>query len=135
MSDSELLLLALRARENAYAPYSDFAVGAALLAQSDKVYLGCNVESATHTPTCCAERVAFFKALSEGEHAFSAIAVVGARRESNPSDLCPPCGVCRQVMREFCADDFRIILGAPDAPRVFTLDEILPLSFSGKNIQ
>lgn len=135
MTDSKLLKLALEAREHAYIPYSNFAVGAALLAKSGKVYTGCNIESATHTPTCCAERTAFFKAVSEGEREFERIAVVGAKGGSTPTELCPPCGVCRQVMREFCDDDFVIVLGTPDDVHTYTLAEILPLGFSGKNIQ
>ena len=92
----------------AYAPYSGFQVGAALLAESGAVYLGCNIENSSYSPTICAERTAFAKAVSEGERAFIAIAVVGGK-EGTCSGFCPPCGVCRQVMREFCFDDFRIL--------------------------
>ena len=109
MTDSELMLLAEQARLKSYSPYSGFKVGAALLAKSGKVYLGCNIENAAYTPTNCAERTAFFKAVSEGEVAFEKIAVVGGRDE--PNELASPCGVCRQVMAEFCDESFVILLG------------------------
>ena len=131
MTDQELLALALAARERAYTPYSHFAVGAALLCEDGSVYTGCNVENAAFTPTCCAERTAVFKAVSEGKTHFSAIAVVGGVAHKAPDALCPPCGVCRQVLREFCSDSFRILLGnGIDAPRVYTLSELLPQSFT-----
>ena len=131
MKNKELIKMALKAREKAYAPYSKFAVGAALLAESGEVYLGCNIESASYSPTCCAERVAFFDAVSKGERRFSAIAVVGGAFGKYPSEICPPCGVCRQVMKEFCDGDFKIILqdGTEDI-KIFTLDELLPLGFT-----
>ena len=110
MTDSELVSLARAAMARAYAPYSGFQVGAALLAESGAVYLGCNIENSSYSPTICAERTAFAKAVSEGERAFTAIAIVGGK-EGTCSGFCPPCGVCRQVMREFCFDDFRILLG------------------------
>ena len=131
MTDQELLQLAIEARKNSYSPYSGFKVGAALLGKSGKVYGGCNVENAAYSPTNCAERTAIFKAVSEGEREFSAIAIVGGKGEE-PADFCAPCGVCRQVLAEFCDGDFRIVLGTPKDVRVFTLAEILPLSF-GKN--
>ena len=130
MTDTELVSLARSVMARAYAPYSGFQVGAALLAVIGRVYLGCNMESASCSPTICAERTAFAKAVSEGERAFATIAVVGGRNGVD-SDFCPPCGVCRQVMREFCPDDFRILLGRADgAIRVFTLAQLLPESFS-----
>lgn len=130
MTDPELVSLARAAMARAYAPYSGFQVGAALLAESGEVYLGCNIENSSYSPTICAERTAFVKAVSEGERAFTAIAVVGGKR-GMISDFCPPCGVCRQVMREFCPDDFRILLGgAGGAIRAFTLAQLLPESFS-----
>lgn len=135
MTDSELILLAIKARENAYMPYSGFAVGAALLTKSGKVYKGCNIENATYTPTCCAERTAFFKAISEGEQSFDRIAVVGAMSGKEPDGICPPCGVCRQVMREFCEDDFVILLGTPDNVRSYALSEMLPFSFNADTIK
>lgn len=128
MLDKELLQLAIEARKKSYSPYSGFRVGAALLTKSGKVYDGCNIENAAYTPTNCAERTAIFKAVSEGEREFSAIAIVGGKGE-DPADFCAPCGVCRQVIAEFCDPDFRIILGTLDNIRVYTLAELLPLSF------
>lgn len=131
MTDRELLELAVEARKKSYSPYSGFRVGAALLGKSGKIYTGCNVENAAYTPTNCAERTAVFKAVSEGEREFSAIAIVGGKGEE-PADFCAPCGVCRQVLAEFCNEDFRVVLGTPDNIRVYSFAEILPLSF-GKN--
>jgi cytidine deaminase len=131
MTDLELMQWAVAARKNAYAPYSGFKVGAALLGKSGKVYLGCNVENAAYTPTNCAERTAVFKAVSEGEREFSAIAIVGGKGEEL-NDLCAPCGVCRQVLAEFVEKDFRILLGSPEKITVTGLNALLPLSF-GKN--
>ena len=129
MTDKELVILAKKAAEGAYAPYSGFTVGAALLAKDGKMYSGCNIENAAYSPTNCAERTAFFKAVSEGEREFSAIAVVGGKN-LDFKEFCPPCGVCRQVMSEFCDGDFRIILGRNDEElKVYTLKELLPLSF------
>ena len=114
----------------AYAPYSGFMVGAALLTVDGKVYTGCNIENASYTPTNCAERTAFFKAVSEGERAFAAIAIVGGKGDQ-PAEFCAPCGVCRQVMAEFCTPDFPIILrGADGEIRTVRLDGLLPESFS-----
>ncbi len=130
MTDVELIALAKSAAENAYVPYSGFTVGAALLCKNGKVYLGCNIENAAYSPTNCAERTAFFKAVSEGEREFTAIAIVGGK-SLNFSDYCSPCGVCRQVMSEFCDGDFKIILGKNDGEyKVYTLNELLPLSFN-----
>ena len=109
MLDKELLELAIEARKKSYSPYSNFRVGAALLTKSGKVYGGCNIENAAYTPTNCAERTAIFKAVSEGEREFSAIAIVGGKGEE-PADFCAPCGICRQVLAEFCDLDFRIVL-------------------------
>lgn len=131
MTDKQLLELAAKAREKAYAPYSGFRVGAALLGKSGKIYTGCNVENAAYTPTNCAERTAVFKAVSEGEKEFAAIAIVGGKGEEI-ADFCAPCGICRQVLAEFCDGDFRILLGTPDNVSVHTLAELLPYSF-GKN--
>lgn len=134
MTDKELLLKAIEARELAYAPYSDHKVGAALIGKSGKLYLGCNVENAAYTPTNCAERTAIFKAVSEGEREFTAIAVVGGVGD-NLSDVCAPCGVCRQVMAEFCDGDMKIILGTPEKIVVTTLAELLPYSFGKNNLK
>lgn len=130
MTDKELILKAKQAAENAYAPYSGFTVGAALLTKNGKVYTGCNIENASFSPTNCAERTAFFKAVSEGEREFTKIAIVGGKNKDF-TDFCSPCGVCRQVMSEFCKEDFIILLGRNDEEiKAFTLNEILPLSFS-----
>ncbi len=128
MTHGELIALAAEARKMAYAPYSGFRVGAALLGKSGKVYTGCNVENAAYTPTNCAERTAVFKAVSEGEREFSAIAIVGGKGDE-VADFCAPCGVCRQVLAEFCGKDFPIVLGAPENYRVYTFEELLPFSF------
>ena len=132
MTDRELMLLAEEARLKSYSPYSGFKVGAALLAKSGKVYLGCNIENASYTPTNCAERTAFFKAVSEGELEFEKIAIVGGRAE--PKDLVAPCGVCRQVMAEFCDENFKIIVGNSNNIRVLSLKEILPYSFTKSSL-
>ena len=127
---SELLRLAIEARENAYVPYSGFAVGAALLAKSGKIYKGCNIENAAYGSTNCAERTAFFKAVSEGEREFTAIATVGGNKDGELRSFCPPCGACRQVMAEFCKGDFLLIFGSgEDDISVYTLDEIMPHRF------
>ncbi len=133
MTDRQLIQLAVEARENAYAPYSGFRVGAALLGKSGKVYTGCNVENAAFSPTNCAERTAVFKAVSEGEKEFCAIAIVGGKGEEIAEE-CAPCGVCRQVLAEFCDGDFRILLGTPEKIRVCTLAQLLPLSFGKGNL-
>ncbi len=131
MTDLQLMNMAIEARKMAYAPYSGFRVGAALLGKSGKVYTGCNVENAGYSPTNCAERTALFKAVSEGEREFLSIAIVGGRYE-NIADFCAPCGVCRQALAEFCDGDFRVILGAPENLQVFSFAELLPFVF-GKN--
>ena len=129
MNINELLTIALDARKRSYSPYSGFEVGAALLAKSGEIYYGCNIESAAFSPTCCAERTAFVKAVSEGRREFEAIAVVGAPKGKYPDGECAPCGVCRQVMAEFCPPWFKVILGTPDNHTVYTLDDLLPKSF------
>ena len=133
MENYELIKLAKQAREMAYAPYSGFKVGAALLAKSGKVYLGCNIENAAYTPTNCAERTALFKAVSEGEREFEKIAIVGGNGE-NLSNFCPPCGVCLQVLAEFCDKDFIIVLGTPDNFSEHKLAELLPSAFTPKSL-
>lgn len=125
-----LIDMALSQRKFAYAPYSDFRVGAALLAGSGKIYTGCNIENSAYSPTNCAERTAVFKAVSEGERDFQAICVTGGRGKDEPSDFCPPCGVCRQVMLEFCPPDFEIILAVNrERYEVHRLDELVPKGF------
>lgn len=129
-----LVAEAYEAQKRAYAPYSGFRVGAALLAGNGSVYKGCNIENASYTPTNCAERTAFFKAVSEGVMDFEAIAIVGNRKEEK-GDFCAPCGVCRQVMAEFCdPEEFQIILGAGNQTRVYSLKELLPLGFTKKDL-
>ena len=136
MSEKELVDLAKKAAKNAYVPYSHHTVGAALLCKNGKVYLGCNIENAAYSPTNCAERTAFFKAVSEGEREFEAIAVVGGY-ELDFADYFAPCGVCRQVMAEFCnMKTFKVIFGKNGEDyKVFTLEEILPFGFSPKDLK
>ena len=122
------------ARAASYSPYSGIAVGAALLAASGKIYLGANIENASYSPTICAERVAFFKAVSAGEREFVAIAIVGAPANEEPSSTFPPCGVCRQVMSEFCGPEFMVILGTRSDMRLIPFSEILPHSFTKENL-
>ncbi len=128
-----LVRQAQAAREKSYSPYSHFRVGAALLTRSGKIYTGCNIENAAYSATVCAERTAIFKAVSEGESDFEALAIVGGK-EGEPLETCPPCGVCRQVMAEFCPKDFKIILGNINKFEVYTLDMLLPLTFTSENL-
>lgn len=131
MTDKELVELAMQAQKMSYAPYSQFHVGAALLTTDGAVYLGCNIENSTFSPTICAERVAFFKAVSEGKRAFEAIAIVGGKNHGISPELCTPCGVCRQVMSEFCDSGFRVILLTVSGELLtYTLDQLLPLKFN-----
>ncbi|MGN0205596.1 MAG: cytidine deaminase [Coprococcus sp.] len=128
---------AIEAREYAYTPYSHFKVGAALLDKSGKIYTGCNIENAAFTPTNCAERTAFFKAISEGSRDFAGIAVAGGTEDAGlPLEECAPCGVCRQVMMEFCRpDSFEIILARSESEyRVCSLMELLPSGFGPGNL-
>ena len=134
MTDLELMKAAAKAREYSYSPYSGFKVGAALLAKSGKVFTGCNIENAAYSPTNCAERTAVFKAVSEGEREFLAIAIVGGKGEEL-SDFCAPCGVCRQVLAEFTDENFRILLGTPEQFSVYSMKEILPYSFGKNNLE
>lgn len=129
MDQERLLTLAREARKNAYAPYSGFSVGAALLARDGQVFLGANVENAAYTPTCCAERVALFSAVFAGEREFDAIAVVGGFADGE-KPFCYPCGVCRQALSEFAGEDLRVIL-ADESGNLseMTLGELLPHRF------
>lgn len=129
MNQQELINAAKKAMERSYAPYSHFNVGAALLCKNGKVYLGANVENSSFSLCSCAERNAFFCAVSEGEREFEAIAVVGGKNKAI-ENFCPPCGACRQVMTEFCGDDFEIIMSDPKTVKIFKLGEIMPLGFS-----
>ena len=138
MKNEELIKRAYEAQKFSYSPYSGFQVGAALLTKSGKVYTGCNIENAAFSPTNCAERTAFFKAVSEGETEFAGIAIVGNKKGAPPQEweFCTPCGVCRQVMLEFVdPEEFRIVLGKGDESRIFTLRELLPESFSPSMVQ
>ncbi len=136
MTDQQLYQEACLARESAYAPYSKFCVGAALLTQEGKVYHGCNIENAAFTPTVCAERTAFFKAVSQGERQFARIAVVGGAQGMPPQAGCTPCGVCRQVMMEFCDPQTFTILtfDGTDTPFRWTLQDLLPAGFGPSNL-
>lgn len=131
MDDCALVRQALRARGRAYVPYSHFAVGAALLTAGGKVYTGCNIENAAYTPVNCAERTAFFTAVCAGERSFVAIAIAGGPQGEPVRRLCAPCGVCRQVMMEFCDPArFRVLLAEDETRwRTLTLAELLPLGF------
>ena len=131
--DEELMQIAQEMRGFSYAPYSHYKVGAALLTTEGRVYTGCNIENATFTPTVCAERTAFFKAVSNGERHFAKLAIAGGR-EGEVSEFCSPCGVCRQVMAEFCDPDFILVLGRPGAHREYRLSEVLPFIFTGKEL-
>ena len=134
MTPEKLTELAIEAMHKAYAPYSGYQVGAALLCKDGSVYLGCNLENAAFSPTVCAERTAFFKALYDGHREFAAIAVCGGKDGmiTKPS---PPCGVCRQVMAEFCKEDFRIYLtDESNTIYEYSLSEILPLGFSSASL-
>ena len=136
MTEKQLVALAKDAMRGAYAPYSGYTVGAALLCADGAVYTGCNIENASLTPTVCAERVAIFKAISDGRRDFSAIAVVGGRQGSL-AGFFPPCGVCRQVLREFCCPDtFLVHLGGVgDEIRTLRLGELFPFGFSGEDMR
>lgn len=136
MTNEELILEAKKARERAYAPYSHFQVGAALAAKSGKIYYGCNIENAAYGPSNCAERTAFFKAVYDGEREFERIAIVGGPEGSPADALCAPCGVCRQVMMEFCdPETFQIILAdGKDRCRQLSLKEMLPYGFGPDNL-
>ena len=126
---------AKEAMKNAYAPYSSFMVGAALLCADGSIYTGCNIENASFSPTVCAERVAIFKAVSDGKRDFSAIAVCGGKKGVLTDDFCYPCGVCRQVMNEFCKADFRIYVMSKDAVKEYTLSELLPFGFGAEDVK
>ena len=137
MDDVDLVREAILARENAYTPYSHFAVGAALLSADGRVWHGCNIENASYTPTNCAERTAFFKAVSEGTREFAAIAIVGGAAGLPISSWCAPCGVCRQVMEEFCdPQSFRVVLAAsPHQIKPYLLKDLLPLGFGPQDLE
>ena len=130
MTPQELIQLAKEAMTHAYTPYSGFRVGAALLCADGSVYQGCNIENAAYSPTNCAERTAFFRAVYDGHREFTALAVCGGK-DGIITGFCPPCGVCRQVMREFCREDFPVYLAGPDGQyQTRTLSQLLPDSFT-----
>ena len=133
MTPEKLVELAKEAMTHAYAPYSGYKVGAALLCADGAVYQGCNVENASYSPTNCAERTAFFTAIYEGKRDFTAIAVCGGVDGIIKGHF-PPCGVCRQVMREFCDDDFKIYMVSPSGYEEVTMAQLLPFSFSNVNM-
>jgi cytidine deaminase len=127
---SMLIKKANDARAKSYCPYSGFAVGAALLCADGTIFTGANIENASYTPTICAERVGFFQAVHAGHRDFTAIAIVGGSKGKDIDSLCTPCGVCRQVMSEFCKGDFKILLSDGKDNKIFTLDDMLPHRFS-----
>lgn len=134
MKTEELIAMAVEAMGHAYVPYSGYKVGAALLCADGSVYCGCNIENAAYSPTICGERTAFFKAVYDGHRDFTAIAVCGGK-DGVLTGIAAPCGVCRQVMREFCNDDFLIYLVGPDGYyETRTLPQLLPEGFSGKDL-
>lgn len=129
MDGKKLIREALRAKEGAYVPYSNFRVGAAVLTEDGKIYSGCNIEIASYSPTNCAERTAIFKAVSEGSRKIKAIAVVG------DGDFTYPCGVCRQVLREFGKDAQIFVANSEDEYRKYTLEDLLPHSFGPEDLK
>lgn len=133
--DTELIRLALEVRKMSYAPYSGFAVGAALMAEDGSVYTGCNYENASFSATLCAERGAFAKAVSDGKRRFRKIAIAGGKVGEEPDKFCYPCGICRQVMQEFCGAEFQVILWNGAESRAFTLAELLPGGFTAEDME
>ena len=135
MPVKELIQFAYEAQSRSYSPYSGFATGAALEADNGRIFLGCNIENAAYSPTNCAERTAFFKAVSEGVRTFSRIAIVG-NYPGREGDYCAPCGVCRQVMAEFCdPETFQVILArSPEEYRVYLLKNLLPVGFGPSDL-
>lgn len=127
---------ALEARQNAYTPYSHWTVGAALLAEDGSLIIGCNVENAAYGPTNCAERTALFAAVAQGKRRFHAIAIAGGQEGREPSVFCPPCGVCRQVLAEFCGPEFEVLLVKSEKEtELHTLGELLPFAFTPQSLQ
>lgn len=133
LTKEQLAELAKKAMQQAYSPYSGYKVGAALLCKDGSVYTGCNIENASYSVTNCAERTAFFQAVKEGKREFQAIAICGGK-EGVIEGIFPPCGACRQVMREFCDDDFEIYLLTKESVETYTLKQLLPMSFRPENI-
>ena len=137
METQELIRKALEVRQKAYAPYSGFMVGAALLCKDGRIFTGCNIENASYGATNCAERTAFLKAVSEGYREFTAIAIAGGRKEAQSLEYCAPCGICRQVMSEFCdSDAFLVILPRSEEDyKSYTLGQLLPLGFTSADME
>ena len=132
----KLIIASLEARNYSYSPYSEYSVGAALLCKSGRIAIGANIENASYGATVCAERTAFFKAVSEGEREFEAIAIAGGMHGEEPTEYAYPCGICRQVMREFCnSKKFKVfVVKSEDDYEEYTLEELLPKSFGPENI-
>lgn len=136
MERQNLISAAIAARDQAYSPYSHYAVGAALLTSTNRIITGCNIENASYGATNCAERTAFFKAISEGERSFKAIAITGGMAGEQQVDFAYPCGICRQVMQEFGGPDFVVIAAkSPEIYKEFTLENLLPFGFGGESIR
>lgn len=137
MSDKRLIQEALKARKRSYSPYSHFQVGAALLTGDGQIFTGCNIENAAYGPSNCAERTAFFKAVSEGIYDFQAIAIVGGPESAEELEFCAPCGVCRQVMMEFChPETFRILLAkSEEVYQEYVFKELFPMGFGPGNLR
>lgn len=132
----DLIRKAFGARKKAYAPYSHYQVGAALLSGQGRVYPGCNIENASYGATICAERTAFIRAVQEGEREFQAIAIVGGPEGEEPSDFAYPCGICRQVMQEFCKPDLEIIVAVSEEEyEIYSLGELMPRGFGGEKLK
>ena len=136
MSEQELIALAFEAREKAYAPYSRFAVGAALQCADGTVYTGCNIENAAYSVGICAERTALCKAVSDGKRDFARIVVCGGRQGEDATEYCAPCGLCRQALAEFCGGDFEVLLPAKGkVTKRFRFAQLLPEAFGPKNLE
>jgi len=136
MTNQQLAKKAISAKKLAYAPYSNFHVGAALLDTNNEVFIGCNIESAAFSPTCCAERTALVKAVSEGSRTFTSIAVAGSLHGADSHDYCYPCGVCRQMLYEFGGDELQVIVVKSEQDfKVHTLSELLPYGFGADNME
>ena len=133
MTDKELVLKAVKVMDNAYAPYSEFKVGAAIFTEEGKVFGGCNIENASYPAGICAERAAIGSAVSSGTKKFIKIAIVGGKN-GKITDFCPPCGICRQVLSEFCDEDFEILLYNGKEVKSYRLNELLPLGFESKEL-
>ena len=133
MTDKELIEAAISVMNNAYAPYSDFKVGAAILTKDGRVFVGCNIENAAYSAGICAERTAIGNAISSGAKEFIKIAIVGGKK-GEIVDYCPPCGICRQVLSEFCGEDFEILLYNGERVKNHLLKELLPFGFGSEKL-